>query len=302
MKSYSAAARTEKGDVYERVTDRIIEALERGVIPWRCPWDRYRGLPRNLTTGKEYRGCNVFLLAIARQCAGFDSPFWLTYLQAQERGGHVRKGEKGTPIIFWKLLDKETGETGDDGQPETDRIPLLRQYTVFNAAQCDGIELPETPDVQRHDWKPLAECERIISDMPQRPEMREGCDRACYIPSLDRVEMPHRHRFSQSGAFYSTAFHELVHATGHESRLNRRASEAPRMFGDADYSREELVAECGAAFLAGHAGIEGETLESSAAYLKGWIDALRGDARLIVSAAAQAQRAADFILNRRFDN
>jgi antirestriction protein ArdC len=300
MQGYSTAARAEKSDAYARITERIVEALERGVVPWRCPWDRYRGLPRNLTSGKEYRGVNVFLLAIVRQCTGYESPYWLTYKQAQERGGHVRKGEKGTGIVFWMWLDRETGETDDDGQPETDRVPLLRQYTVFNVDQCDGIEPPATADVQRHDWEPLAECERIVSAMPNAPEIRVGTDRACYIPRVDRVEVPHRHRFAQPAAFYGTLFHELTHATGHEKRLNRRPSDEPRYFGDPDYSREELVAEMGAAFLCGHVGIETETLDQSAAYLRGWIDVLKGDGRLVVTAAAQAQKAADYILDRRF--
>ena len=302
MQAYSAAARAEKADVYQRITSRVIEALEQGVIPWRCPWDRYRGLPKNLTTRREYRGINMFLLSMVRHCTGYESPYWLTYKQAQERGGHVRKGEKGTGIVFWKWLEKDSGQTDDNGQPVNDRIPLLRSYTVFNVAQCDGIEPPETETVQRHDWQPLTECERIVAAMPDAPPISEGSSRACYIPAQDRVEMPHRHRFSQPEAFYSTLFHELTHATGHENRLNRQASDAPRMFGDADYSREELVAEMGAAFLSGHAGIETQTLDTSAAYLSGWIDVLKGDSRLVVTAAAQAQRAADFILDRRFDD
>lgn len=302
MSAYRSAARSDKSDSYERITSRIVEALKRGIVPWRCPWDRYRGLPRNLTSGKEYRGVNVFLLSIVRHCTGYESPFWLTYLQAQERGGHVRKGEKGTGVVFWKWYDRDTGETKDDGQPQTDRVPVLRNYVVFNVAQCDGIEPPETPEVGRHDWEPLAECERIVCGMPNPPAIHEGSSRACYVPAEDRVEMPHRHRFAQPGAFYSTLFHELTHSTGHEKRLNRRPSDVPRAFGDADYSREELVAEMGAAFLAGHAGIETDTLESSAGYLQGWIDVLKGDSRLVVTAAAQAQKAADHILNRPFDD
>ena len=288
MASYSAAARSAKPDLYQQVTTRIVEALERGVVPWRCPWDRYRGLPRNLTSGKDYRGVNVFLLSLVRHCSGYESPYWLTYKQTQAAGGHVRKGEKGTGVVFWKWFDKDTGRTDDDGEPVKDRLPVLRHYTVFNVDQCDGIEPPETEGVSRHDWQPLAECERVVETMPDRPEVREGTDRACYIPSADRVEMPHRHRFAQPEAWYGTLFHELTHATGHEKRLNRRPSDEPRAFGDPDYSREELVAEMGAAFLCGHCGIDNATLDQSAAYLKGWIDVLQGDSRLVVTAAAQA--------------
>ena len=302
MTVYRSAARSTKPDTYERITSRIIEALERGVVPWHCPWDRYRGFPRNLTSGKNYRGVNLFLLAMSRDCCGYESPHWLTFKQAKERGGSVRKGEKGTGIVFWKWYDKKTGQTGDDGQPATDRIPVLRYYTVFNVDQCDGIEPPETPDVRHHEWEPLDECERIVSDMPSRPEIRHGSGRACYVPCADCVEVPHRHRFEQPAAYYSTLFHELTHSTGHETRLNRRPSDEPRYFGDADYSREELVAEMGAAFLCGHAGIENDTLDRSSAYLKGWIGVLKGDSRLIVTAAAQAQKASDFVLNRRFDD
>ena len=302
MASYSAAARSAKPDLYESVTSRIIEALDNGAVPWRCPWDRYRGLPRNLTSGKDYRGVNVFLLSLVRHCTGYESPFWLTYKQAKEHGGHVRKGEKGTGVVFWKWFDKDTGRTNDDGEPVKDRLPVLRHYTVFNVDQCDGIEPPETANVSRHDWQPLAECERIVETMPDRPEIREGTGRACYIPSADRVEMPHRHRFAQPEAWYGTLFHELTHSTGHEKRINRRASDDVRAFGDADYSREELVAEMGAAFLCGHVGIDGATLDQSAAYLKGWIDVLKGDSRMVVTAAAQAQKAADFILDRKFED
>lgn len=225
MASYSAAARSAKPDLYQQVTTRIVEALERGVVPWRCPWDRYRGLPRNLTSGKDYRGVNVFLLSLVRHCSGYESPYWLTCKQAQAAGGHVRKGEKGTGVVFWKWFDKDTGRTDDDGEPVKDRLPVLRHYTVFNVDQCDGIEPPETEGVSRHDWQPLAECERVVETMPDRPEVREGTGRACYIPSADRVEMPHRHRFAQPEAWYGTLFHELTHATGHEKRLNRRPSD-----------------------------------------------------------------------------
>lgn len=221
-----------------------------------------------MTSGKEFWGVNVFLPSLVRHCTGYESPCWLTYKQAQERGGHVRRGENGTGIVFWKWLDTATDQT--DGEPVSDRILLVRQYTVYNAAQCDGIEPMETAEVQRHDWEPLAESERIVAGMPDAPSISEGSPRACYIPSQDRIEMPHRHWFTKPETFYSTLFHELAHSTGHERRLNRHESDAPRMFGGPDYSREELGAEIGAVFLSGHAGNESQTLDTSAADFSGW--------------------------------
>ena len=268
--------------VYEIVTERIVAALEAGVIPWRRPWTQTLP-PRNLASGKPYRGINVALLSLG----DFGSPYWLTYRQATERGGHVRKGEKGSPVVFWKIL-----EDTEDGEK---RAPLLRYYTVFNAEQCEGIEVPQAGRPIGFD--PIAEAERILANLPTNSApIRHGGDRACYHPTLDVIDMPARERFTQAAEYYCTTLHELVHSTGHSSRLDRRAVMAAEYPDHATaYGREELVAEMGAAYLCAQAGILPATLDNSAAYLGGWARTLRGDSRLVVQAAAAAQKAADWL-------
>lgn len=170
----------------------------------------------------------------------------------------------------------------------------LRYYTVFNVEQIDGLKI-ELPEIPRVEHNPIAEAEAIVANMPNRPEIQHGPARCFYRPSMDFVNMPEIGLFAQAEEYYASLFHELTHSTGHESRLNRRSSDAPRHFGDKEYSREELVAEMGAAFLAAACGIEHATLENSAAYLQGWLSVLRTDAKAVIIAAAQAQRAADYI-------
>jgi antirestriction protein ArdC len=284
----------EKQNVYDVVTARIVALLEQGTVPWQKPWTSARGedcFPRNLVSRKPYRGINTFLL----HAMMFESPFWLTFKQAQELGGHVRKGEKSCPIIFWKWLEVQDKQTG-----EKKRIPFLRYTSAFNLAQCDGIEAPELPGSaeNKREHSPIEAAERIVAGMPKRPEITYGSARACYSPAFDRVAMPRPESFRSGEDFYSVLLHELTHATGHESRLNRKGIEAGEWsaFGSAAYSKEELVAEMGAAFLCGHAGIVERTLDNSAAYIAAWLERLRNDRTLVVQAAAQAQRAADFIL------
>ena len=271
--------------VYDQITERIIDMLETGTVPWRKPWQVQAGLPRNLLTKKLYRGINVFLLHALR----YESPYWLTFRQALELGGNVRKGEKACPVVFWKQLEIEDKASG-----EKEKIPLLRFYHVFNVAQCDGLKnLPapvETP------CSALVKPDEIVSLMPQRPEIKHGMRQAFYSPSADFVAMPERARFTNEAGYYGTLFHELIHATGHPARLNRLTLTESEGFGSNPYCKEELIAEMGAAFLCGEAGIEESTLENSAAYLKGWLEQLQNDKKLIVQAAAQAQKAADFIL------
>ena len=176
------------------------------------------------------------------------------------------------------------------------QVPILRYYTVFNLDQIDGVEAPDAPEPSTRDFVPIEEAAKIVSGMGQRPEIIHKEPRAYYRPSTDTVNLPRPELFEKAEEYYSTAFHELTHATGHETRLNRRPSSEIRHFGDRDYSQEELVAEMGAAFLCAKARIEQATIENSAAYIQGWLAALKGSPKLVVHAAAQAQRAADFIL------
>ena len=287
-------------DVYEIITEQIINRLEAGTVPWHCPWGGRNAMPRNAVSGAEYRGINSFLLHQLRLHGGYESRYWLTYKQAQARGGHVRKGEKSVPVIFWKWYDREKKEA-DTSEPQKQRLPVLRYYSVFNADQCEGVTIPPD-DSESHEWEPLDACEQLVEAMPDGPEIREGGVVAAFLPAEDIVRMPSRSRFPSAEGFYASLFHELTHATGHEKRLNRRPSTDTRTFGDDAYSREELVAEMGAAFLCGHCGITPQTIENAAAYIDGWLSVLRADSRLVVQAAAQAQKATDFILGRTWDN
>lgn len=283
-----------KKDVYEIVTEKIIAALESGTAPWRKSWGCNNSAPVNFHSGKNYRGINTFLL----HCSGFASPYWLTFKQAKERGGTVKKGEKGMPVVFWNWIYKDaTGKTIKDQTKAAKKIPFLRYYTAFNAEQIDGVEFPAV-DIPTREHTPSETCEKIVAGMPSPPEIKTKGSQPCYIPSLDRVEMPKAEHFHSGDEYYSTLFHELTHATGHKSRLDRKELTKVSGFGSSDYSKEELVAEMGAAFICGHAGID-TTLDNSAAYLQNWIKVLKGDSKLAVTAAAQAQKAADYILNKK---
>lgn len=285
MKNDNAA----RVSVYDQITERMIALLETGNVPWRKPWNVQRGLPRNFVTKKPYRGINLFLLHAMQ----YESPFWLTYRQATELGGYARKGEKACRVVFWKRLDVEDELTG-----ETDKIPLLRFYYVFNLAQCDGLKNVPAADMPTD---APATPETIVEAMPQRPQIRYGMAMASYSPKADTVLMPNCQRFGKPEEYYGTLFHELIHSTGHPSRLNRTTLTESAGFGSNPYCREELIAEMGAAFLCGHAGIGETVLENSAAYVQHWLEQLRSDKRLIVQAAAQAQKAADFILGVKFE-
>jgi len=271
--------------VYEIVTARILEQLEKGVIPWRRPWRAE--LPMNLISGKAYRGLNVFLLA----SQGYGSRYWMTYQQAVKLGGHVRQGEHSTLVTFWHIGEERT-RTSPDGTVEKTRPFLLRYYHVFNLEQTEGIDIPRASSQPR--VNPIEQCEAVVSGMPNAPK-REQSDRAWYRPPSDTVGMPARALFASSEEYYSTLFHELTHSTGHASRIGREGIEQLNTFGSESYSREELVAEMGAAMLCGISGIASGTVENYAAYLKAWIDRLRGDSRLLISAASAAQKAADYI-------
>jgi len=235
-------------------------------------------------TGREYRGINVLLLGMAP----YESPYWITYKQAMDRGGHVKKGERGRLVVLWRWLkDKATG----------DEVPVLRYYTVFNAAeQCEGIEVPATP---ARTFTPIEGAERIVSGLPEgAARIQHGISAACYVPDLDEVRMPSREAFHTEEDYYATLFHELTHSTGHESRLKRKGVVERARFASHDYSEEELVAEMGASFLGHDAGILPATIDNAAAYLRSWVKVLKGDARLVVRAAGAAQKAADWLLNR----
>jgi len=273
---------------YERITERIVSLLEQGTVPWHKPWQVKTGLPRNFVSKKAYRGINTFLLL----SMSYESPYWLTLRQANQFGGSVKKGEKSCPVVFWKRMHIEDVET-----EESKQIPLLRVYHVFNVAQCDGLkDAPVVEDTSFAASKPA----EIMANMPQPPAVKHGMACASYSPPDDTVNMPARERFEGDSQYYATLFHELVHSTGHETRLKRKGIIERNGFGTDPYCKEELVAELGSAFLCGHADIVDRTIDNSAAYVHGWLTRLQCDRTLVVYAAAQAQKAADFILGRTF--
>jgi antirestriction protein ArdC len=279
-------------NVYEVITSRIIKQLESGTAPWQKPWKASgkSGVPRNLITNREYRGINVWILL----SSGYASPCWLTYRQARELGGHVRQGEGGFPVVYWKFGKREV-QDGDDivEKPSV----LCRYYTVFNVEQCDGLKIrPPESGEDKPQVQPIEECDRVVADWKQKPTITHGGGCASYSKSLDLVQMPERSCFDNAENYYGTLYHELIHSTGHPTRLNRSTLTGFERFGDHNYSREELVAEMGAAFLCGITGIENKTINNSAAYLANWLDALKNDSRLVLIAASQAQKAADLIL------
>lgn len=298
--TFKKHSRAPKLDIYERVTEIVLKRLGEGVAPWQAPSIARVGFPRNFLTKNHYRGINVFLLG----SAGYASPWFLTYRQAGDLGGQVRKGEKGHLIVKYGTFEKENPpENSRSGDAETVKRGYLRGYTVFNSSQIDGIEFPEikNPDYQPSEQVALAQ--KIIDEMPNPPKLEEG-PHACphYRPAEDLVGMPARETFTTEERFYKSLFHEFTHASGHSSRLARKTlleNKGMMAIGTArqTYAKEELVAEMGAAFLTAHAGIVLDDFENSAAYLSSWLKVLKvkENRRWIVEAASQAQKATEWI-------
>lgn len=278
-------------NVYEIITDRIIKQLEAGTVPWRKPWNSAEGMPKNLVSKKEYRGINVFLLS----SNGYSSPFWASYKQIENMGGQVIKGEKGTPVVYWNWIEKNDPETGKPG-----KIPFIRYYTVFNVQQTTGLDekIPHAEE-KSNPFSPIESAENIKSGFHDCP-LNHGNTRAAYNPNSDHILMPNPEDFDSAEEYYSVLFHEMTHSTGHKSRLNREGCQQVN-FGSETYSKEELVAEMGAAYLSGTAGIENKTIDNSAAYIQGWLSKLRKDKKIVIYAASLAQKAADHILGKKFE-
>jgi antirestriction protein ArdC len=275
--------------VYEIVTEQIVSQLQAGTAPWRKPW--ITSAPKNLVSGKEYRGINTFMLS----ASGFPRPEWLTLNQANKLGASIKAGERSHMVVYWNIGEEKLNtKTGKLSKPF-----LLKYSRVFNVTQCvhGGVPLVDKLGLDAAKGNAICSiesCDAIVCGMPRRPVVR-AADRAFYRPSTDEVGIPDKNAFHSAPEFYSTLFHELVHSTAHPSRVGRPEVMEAQNFGSANYSREELIAECGAAMLCGCAGISPMVIENSSAYLASWIKALRGDSKLIVTAASAAQKAADFI-------
>jgi antirestriction protein ArdC len=236
-------------DIYQEVTDRIIKALEAGTPPWHCPWDGGNlSLPQNIANGHRYRGINILLLHLTATDHGYNSSRWLTFKQALALGGHVRKGESGTPIVFYKPL--EISEQVDAGDPTTRVIPLLRSFSVFNIDQVDGLPDKLSPSLPQHEWDAHIAAETLITDSGAK--IQHGGSRAFYRPSDDVIQLPPRASFPSASDYYGVALHELTHWTSAPSRCNRPLG---KRNGIDAYAFEELIAEIGAAFTSAHCGL-----------------------------------------------
>ena len=278
-----------KRDFYAEVSARIIAELEAGAAPWVKPWSATAGanIPCNAVTNRPYSGCNVILLWMAR-AAGYHSPRYLTFKQALDLGGHVCKGERGTKVYFVKQL--EVRDDGNDNLPAR-LVPMMREYTVFNVDQCDGL-----PDIVTA-GKPMR-----VRNPDKRDELAdqfllstgadiwEGHGEAYYVPSRDFISMPAFEAFNGADNFYGTVFHELTHWTAHGSRLDR---DLKNRFGSRNYAGEELIAELGAAFLCAEYGFDGDLRQ--AGYIGHWTELLKADKRAFFTACGQASKAADYL-------
>ncbi|HHN8391450.1 TPA: ArdC family protein [Morganella morganii] len=272
--------RKAKPDMYQTVTDNIIRALEAGVKPWVCPWTGNgvaSGLPANFSTGTAYSGINIMLLWSSAAEQGYTDSRWLTYKQAAEQGGQVRKGEHGTTIIYYKMLEKEN-EAG-----ETEHIPMLKTFTVFNVQQIDNLAV-EYATLPAASFDPIEKAEALT--VRSGAKITEKGIQAFYRPSTDEIYLPERFRFNHAADFYATQLHELIHWTGAKSRLNR---EKGSKYGSDKYAFEELIAELGCAFLMADLGITGDVQHES--YISSWLKALNDDKRFIFKAASAASKA-----------
>jgi antirestriction protein ArdC len=268
-------------DIYTQVTDRIIAQLEKGAAPWVKPWSsKARGTQRdhNLVSGEAYKGINRVILGMS----GFSSSTWATFNQWKAKGASVRKGEKGTHIVFFKPVTKT--ETGADGQEKTSSFAVMKSYVVFNADQVNGYE----ESAPAGNFTDLESAEDRIANTGAH--IQHGGDRAFFAPAYDLIQLPAKASFKSEAHYYATAFHELTHWSGAESRLDRTFGSR---FGDPKYAFEELVAEMGAAFLCADYGVDGDLRH--AGYIANWLQALHDDNTAVFKAAALAQKAADYI-------
>jgi antirestriction protein ArdC len=291
----SAQTDTSRTDVYTRVTDSILSQLEQGVRPWMKPWQAGHSaghVSKPLrANGQQYNGINILMLWTQAMISGFEAPIWMTYKQAQELGGNVKKGEKGSLVVYANTFRKE--EANDQGETVERDIPFMKGYTVFNVEQVEG--LPAHFYAKNHpEVVNTAERLQAVETFVQNTQaiIQHGGASAFFSPSKDLIQMPPYAQFTSREGYYATLVHELTHWSGAKSRLNRDMS---GRFKTAAYAAEELIAEMGAAFLCADLGITPEIREDHAAYLQSWLGVLKGDKKAIFTAAAHAQRAVDYL-------
>lgn len=280
--------------IFEMVTERIIKMLEEGTIPWRRPWKNgHKNISVNWVTQKPYRGINQLLLPFGGEYA--------TFKQINEAGGRVKKGEKGHIIIFCRPVTVKTQDAEEEEENEVKRYFVYRYYKVFEInTQVEGLK-SKRPPVIEYEHDPIEAAERIVEHYKDKPKIRFASGKAVYYPGLDLVSVPPIEDYENREEYYSTLFHELVHSTGHHTRLNRNGVVNSDGFGGEKYAFEELVAEIGASMLCTEAGIEHKTIDNSAAYIDHWLSHLRKDPKLIILAARHAQRAFDYMLGINYE-
>lgn len=281
---------TEK--VYEKITNKFVDAIQfQGKMPWQKPWVGGT-MPRNYATKRTYNGINLVLTLFS----GFDSPNWLTFNQVNQLGGLVKKGSKGTPIIFWEKRESLTGEKNSQGEDVKKSYLLLKDYVIFNEEQIEGIDF-KNEVVLINEEERMLEIENIFK--ATNIQVLEGGDSACYIPMQDLIKMPKFGFFKSKNDYYATLSHEFIHATGHVSRLKREGVANFNRFGSEQYSFEELVAEIGSCMFLSLHGIQNDKVESNQmAYVQNWIRVLKNDPSMIIKASKEAQKAVDWIVSK----
>ena len=286
-------------DIYEIINNRIVAELEKGNAVWVQDWKNVKH-PRNYITGKSYHGLNFLMLSALH----YSSADWLTFRQCQALKGKIKTGSKATPIIYWDFFYNIDGKNitpaeilklSPEDKKKVKKVAFLKYYNVFNFTQTEGLKPKE--EAKNIDFKPIEEADKIIAGYTTKPEIKHDEQRAYYSPTLDFINVPKPETFSTIGGYYATLYHELTHSTGHEKRLNRLNKTENLNFGSVDYSKEELVAELGSAYLCAIAGISNEkSLKQNAGYIGGWLKALKNDKKMLISASSKAQKSTAYIV------
>lgn len=289
-------------DIYEEITNLVIHELEKGVCPWNKPWVGCTTEPISHTTGKGYSVLNTMMLSIQMRSESNLGREYLTFKQCAAEGGHVKKGEKGSMVVFWTQREIPLTEEQKERGLAPIFVPILRYYTLFEVGQCEGIERKfSLPAADSYDTEPIDQAEEVVKSYFDHEactlQVKETLD-AYYSPSKDTVVMPKLSQFTDAHEYYSTLFHEMVHSTGHASRLNRGCESSS--FGSKSYSKEELVAEMGSCFLSEKVGIRSESaFRNSASYINAWLKRLKEDKKMVVQAAGKAEAAVKYIINEK---